>query len=172
MSDLAKNNYLLHLFASTIFLSAFNCQNNCVLAQITPDNTLVVPTSSIIKLTEVPLDAEAIFKNNLCKFEDGKIAEGSSFIITGRGGLTPTAEDPLDNVDNVVRWANRENIKVSQNGDVEVRQRSQNKKSATNPTVQQAKGWVTTADGSVWLVANSPKSMAQHSPLVHPDCRL
>ena len=128
-------------------------------------------TSGLFQLVSVPIDAEAILAQDLCRFENEKIAKGSSFIITGRGGLTPTSEDALGNVDNVVGWANREDIEVSQNGVVGVRKRSQTETVTTNyPVVQQSQGWVKTADGNVWLVANTPETIPQNAKLVHPDC--
>lgn len=84
----------------------------------TPD---VDPTSDVMELTDVPVDAEATLAQDLCRLEDGTIAKGSSFIITGRGDLTPTAEDSLSNVNNVVGWVNRDDLDVSNDGTVEVR---------------------------------------------------
>ncbi len=69
---------------------------------ITINDPDVDPTSGLVKLPDVPIDTEAILAQNLCKFEDEKIAKGSSFIITGRGGLTPTSAEPLGNLDRVV----------------------------------------------------------------------
>ena len=142
------------------------------------DGTIIIqnpdvdPTSSIIKLPDGPIDAEAILAQNLCQVEEGKIAKGSSFIITGRGGLTPTSAEPLENLDRVVRWANRDDIEVSQNGVVGVRQRSESDALETSyPVIQQSQGWVTTSDGSVWLIANAPETIPQNSGIVHPDCR-
>ncbi len=135
----------------------------------TPD---IDPTSGLVKLPDVPIDAETILAQNLCKFEDEKIAKGSSFIITGRGGLTPTSEEPLENLDRVVRWANRDNLKISKNGLVGVRQRSESETlEPSYPVIQQSQGWVTTSDGSVWLIANAPETIPQNSGIVHPDCR-
>jgi filamentous hemagglutinin family protein len=143
---------------------------------ITINSPDVDPTSGIIELPGVPVDAAAILAQNLCKFEDNKIAKGSSFIITGRGGLTPTAEDSLDTVDNVVRWINRDEIEVSNNGAVGIRQRKQDATatdypvSSVSPIVRQSQGWVTAADGSIWLVANSPETILQNSPFVNGGC--
>ena len=142
------------------------------------DGTIIInspdvdPTSGLIELPSVPIDAAAILAKDLCKFEDNKIAKGSSFIITGRGGLTPTSADSLDNLDTVVRWANRDDIQVSKNGVVGVRQRTENQTPEQSyPVIQQAQGWVTTSDGSVWLVANVPETIPQNSKIVHPNCR-
>ena len=35
------------------------------------------------------------------------------------------------------------------------------------PVMQQSQGWVTTSDGSVWLIA---ETVAQNTIMVHPDC--
>ena len=134
----------------------------------TPD---VDPTSGVVELTDVPVDAEAIFAQDLCRFEEGQIAKGSSFIITGRGGLTPTAEDSLNNIDNVVGWANRQDIDVSSNGTVVVSKGlNPETQTANNPVIQQSQGWVRAADGSVWLVANATQAVPQTVQPNHPDC--
>ncbi|MDJ0741976.1 MAG: filamentous hemagglutinin N-terminal domain-containing protein [Xenococcaceae cyanobacterium MO_167.B27] len=138
---------------------------------ITINSPDVDPTSGIIELPNVPIDADAILAQNLCKFEDNKIAKGSSFIITGRGGLTPTSEESLGNLDRVVNWASRDDIQVSNNGVVGVRQRSEgDTPEKSYPVIQQSQGWVKTSDGSVWLVANSPETILQNSGIAHPDC--
>ncbi|NOK70985.1 MAG: hypothetical protein GFH25_541266n34 [Chloroflexi bacterium AL-N10] len=140
-----------------------------IIAINTPD---VDPTSGIFELPDVPIDAEALLAQDLCQVEDDKIARGSSFIITGRGGLTPTSEELLGNLDRIVRWANRDDIRVSKNGLVGVRQRSTNDTAESNyPIIQQSQGWVTTSDGSVWLIANVPEIIPQNSKMIHPDCR-
>ena len=138
---------------------------------ITINSPDVDPTSGVIELPTVPIDADAILAQDLCKFQDEKIAKGSSFIITGRGGLNPTSEEPLSNVDSVVGWANQDHVRVSDNGTVAVRQRSQTETESNNyPVIQQSQGWVTTADGSVWLVATSPKAILQKNQNIHPNC--
>lgn len=141
---------------------------------VTINNPDVDPASGIIELTDIPIDVDAILTRNLCRLEKEKIAQGSSLIITGRGGLTPTAEDSLDNVENVVRWTNPQSVKVSQDGLVGVRQRSLPKEAsqAKDLIVRQSQGWVTTADGSVWLVANSPESIPQNSQISPNNCQV
>ena len=139
---------------------------------ITINSPDVDPTSGLVELPEVPINAATILAQDLCKFEDQKIAKGSSFIITGSGGLTPTSAEPLENLNSVVRWLDRDNIKVSKNGLVAVRQRSESDTAEKSyPVIQQAQGWVTTSDGSVWLVANPPETLPHNSKIVHPDCR-
>lgn len=120
----------------------------------------VDPTSSIIQLENTPIDAEAILGQNICQFEGKKIAKGSFFTITGRGGLMTTAQDSVDNLDNVVKWANLEEIQVSSNNLVRVRQRSLQE---IEPIIQQSQGWVKTSDGSVWLVSSFNKNILPES---------
>ncbi|MEM9272634.1 MAG: filamentous hemagglutinin N-terminal domain-containing protein, partial [Cyanobacteria bacterium P01_F01_bin.143] len=135
----------------------------------TPD---VDPTSGVFQLPDIPLDAEGIIAQNLCKVEDEKIAKGSSFLITGKGGVTPTSEDSLDNVDRVVSWSNRDDIQVSQDGSVGVRTRYASETAQHNyPVIQQSQGWVQTADGNLWLVAHAPETNSQNSGIDHPNCR-
>ena len=138
----------------------------------TPD---VDPTSGIIELPNVPIDAENILAQDLCKLEDEKIAKGSSFIITGRGGLTPTSADSLGDVDRVVNWVSREDLEVSQNGAVGIRQREVNnsEKDLVNqsyPNLQQSQDLLVATDGSAWLTANAYNTASNHSGIVHPEC--
>ncbi len=139
---------------------------------ITIDNPKEDPLKSLLTVPSVPLDAARIFAQNVCKFEDGKIAKGSSFIITGRGGFVPTAADPIDDRDRVVNWAKREDIKVSEDGSVAVRQRSEQETLETSDRViQQAQGLVIASDGTAWLTAESSNITLQNSGTDHPDCR-
>ena len=133
----------------------------------TPD---VDPTSGIIELPNVPIDAETILAQNLCKLDDEEIAKGSSFIITGKGGLTPTSEGSLGNRDRLVNWVTRDDLEVSNNGTVGIRQR-ENSVDKSYPDIQQSQGLVVAADGSTWLTANAPKSTSQSTSMSHPDCQ-
>ena len=139
---------------------------------ITINSPDVDPASGIFELPDIPIDANAIFAQDLCKFENEKIAKGSSFIITGRGGLTPTSEESLGNRDRIVNWTSRDDLEVSQNGLVGIRQRAE--KDITNREyldIQQSQGLVVASDGSKWLTANAPNTIPQNSPTVHPNCQ-
>ena len=135
----------------------------------TPDVDL---TSGIFELPNVPIDAENILAQDLCRLEDERIAKGSSFIVTGKGGLTPTSEGSLGNRDRIVNWATRDDLEVSKNGAVGIRQReSQDSTDKTYPDIQQSQGLVIAADGTTWLTANTPNTVPQNSQIDHPDCQ-
>ena len=138
---------------------------------ITINTSNVDPTSGILELPGVLIDAEEILAQDLCRLEEQRIARGSSFIITGRGGLTPTSEETLENRDRIVNWARRQDLEVSNNGTVGIRQREENSLDKKYPEIQQSQGLVVAADGSAWLTANVPNTVPQSSKTAHPDCR-
>ena len=128
------------------------------------------PSSGIFELPDVPLDPENILAQNLCRPEDNKIANGSSFVITGRGGIAPTSEESLENRDRLVNWATREDLEVSNNGAVGIRQREEPEVTDKSyPKIQQARGLLVAADGTTWLTANASNEASQNSKM-HPDC--
>ena len=132
---------------------------------VTINNPDVDPTSGIIELTTVPIDAEAILAQDLCRVENENIAGGSSFIITGRGGLTRTSAESLDNINRVVGWTDGSQLDRD-NSVVEVRR--ENTTAASQPVVQ-SQGLMVAADGSLWLTANSDRATTQ-TVIAHPDC--
>lgn len=110
----------------------------------------------------VNIDAERILAQDLCKVENEDIAGGSSFIVTGRGGLTPTSAESLDNRDRVVNWADETDVEVSHNGAVAVI-------SSRKTSHQQSQGLMV-VNGSLWLTASPINAVLQDSAVVHPDC--
>jgi len=135
----------------------------------TPD---VDPTSSVFELSDIPIDAESLFARDPCAFQGDRIAGGSSFTITGRGGLPPTLEDPLVSSNRVVNWASAEE-QVSSDGSVVLLERSevQTPVKNDNTEIEQAQGWVVSKDGSVYLTADAPQVTPQNSGMNHPACR-
>lgn len=112
-------------------------------------NTLDIdPISGFEELPEIPIDTENILAQDFCKLEDEKIAKGSSFTITGRGGLIPTSKDSLSNRDRLVDWVSRDDINVSQSGTVGIRQRQQDSNNRSYPKIQQSQGLLIATDGS------------------------
>ncbi|WP_424102910.1 filamentous hemagglutinin N-terminal domain-containing protein [Moorena producens] len=134
----------------------------------TPD---VDPTSGLTELPATPVDAEAILANDLCGFENNRIAGGSSFFITGKGGLPASADDSVINTDRTVGWLSRPGLPSSS------RQRLQQQQSLTKPQPPQEKkviiealGWVTAKDGTIILTAQPFRGTPVEQILPNLDC--
>ncbi|OLT58426.1 two-partner secretion domain-containing protein [Moorena bouillonii] len=112
--------------------------------------TQVDPTSGLNELPGILVDAEAILANDLCGFENDRIAGGSSFTITGKGGLPPTPEDPVINAHRTVRWRTRPRLPST-------RQPLQAQAFVRPPqdkkVIIEAQGWVVAKDGTIILTA-------------------
>ncbi|WP_287312739.1 filamentous hemagglutinin N-terminal domain-containing protein [Moorena sp. SIO1G6] len=134
----------------------------------TPD---VDPTSGLTELPASLVDAEAILANDLCGFENNKIAGGSSFTIIGKGGLPPTRRDPLINIDRTVGWRTRPGSastrrqKLQQQPNVRRPQPAQEKK-----VIIEAQGWVRAKDGTIILTAQPFRGTPVEQILPHLDC--
>ena len=124
----------------------------------------VDPTSGLNELPGILVDAEAILANDLCGFENDQIAGGSSFIITGKGGLPPTPEDPVINAHRTVRWRTRPGLATSRQPlpqqakafGHESRKAFGHESRTVRPrqekkVIIEAQGWVTAKDGTIIL---------------------
>ncbi|NEQ83047.1 MAG: S-layer family protein [Moorea sp. SIO2I5] len=129
------------------------------------------PTSGLTELPASPVDAEAILANDLCGFENNQIAGGSSFIITGKGGLPASADDPVINTDRTVGWQTRPGLgsssrqALSQQLSVIQPQPTQGKK-----VIIEAQGWVRAKDGTIILTAQPFRGTPVEQILPHLDC--
>jgi large exoprotein involved in heme utilization and adhesion len=156
----------------------------------------VDPTAGVIELPLILVDADTLIAQDVCAIEDGKIAGGSSFVVTGRGGLPPSADDPLVNSYRIVEWATRwsdrnareenpsnDNLPTEsrlfdgeaesqENGTVALRDRPKTDEPGQRsyPAIQQARGWGVAPDGTILLTAQA-LTVAPHNPgLTHPQC--
>ena len=135
------------------------------------NNPDVDPTSGLIELPANLVDAESLVSHNVCAFEDEKIAGGSSLVITGRGGLPPNPNEPLSSTTAIVEWAQR-SVETELQEEKEIArlpviiQNREQKRRA----IQQAQGWVISADGQIILTEEVSTVTLQNSPLNHPDC--
>ena len=134
-------------------------------------NTSVDPTSGLIELPGSLVDAEAILANDLCGFENNRIAGGSSFTITGKGGLPPTRLDPVINTDRTVGWRTRPGIASTR------RQQLQQQANVRRPqpvpekkVIIEAQGWVTAKDGTIILTAHPFRGTLVEQILPNLDC--
>lgn len=137
----------------------------------TPD---VDPTTGVIELPTTPIDAAALIAQTPCALQDGRIAGGSSFTITGRGGLPPSADDPMFNTTRVVDWEpialslSKEALpSLEPDSPVVLRDRSP----AKRPAVRQIQGWVKAPDGTITLTASAPNLTPQSPGISHPHCQ-
>ena len=137
----------------------------------TPD---IEAESGLNELPTVPIDADTLIAQNLCNLQDGRIAGGSSFTIIGRGGLPPSADDPIINKTRIVDWAtpsiptDLETIENTENTEPEVRENIEEQ--STSPVIQQAQGWVKTKDGKIVLTASAPIIVPQTGEIGYPSC--
>ncbi|NEO36902.1 MAG: filamentous hemagglutinin N-terminal domain-containing protein [Moorea sp. SIOASIH] len=131
----------------------------------------VDPTSGLTELPASLVDAEAILANDLCGFENNRIAGGSSFTITGKGGLPPTRLDPVINTDRTVGWRTRPGLassrrqQLQQQANVRRPQPAQEKK-----VIIEAQGWVTAKDGTIILTAHPFRGTPVEQILPNLDC--
>lgn len=132
-------------------------------------NTQIDPTQGVVILSPEVVDAESVVAQNLCLPNQDRIA-GSSFVITGRGGLPPNPTQPLTVLRGVVGWET--DAKETTSSDIKqqtvsVYQRKQSKKL---PEILQAQGWVMNKSGNIILTANSPTVNTGSLQLIHPSC--
>ncbi|MDJ0734646.1 MAG: filamentous hemagglutinin N-terminal domain-containing protein [Nostocaceae cyanobacterium] len=125
-------------------------------------------------LTELPsdiVDASQLIRQDFCT-----LGRGSQFIITGKGGITPSPNEPQSAV---VPWddlrlptsSHRPNPKPSTQSVAPIRGVQRAQKSKPERIVE-AQGFVVTGDGQVLLTA-SPAKITPQGVWLHPlDCQL
>ncbi|WP_293053846.1 MULTISPECIES: S-layer family protein [unclassified Moorena] len=141
----------------------------------TPD---VDPTSGLTELPASLVDAEAILANDLCGFENNRIAGGSSFFITGKGGLPPTPEDPVINAHRTVGWRTRPGLASSRKPlqqpplafGHESRSVTQPQPPQEKKVIIEAQGWVIAKDGTIILTAHPFRGTPVDQILPNLDC--
>ena len=135
--------------------------------QVTLNTPDVELSDGLTELPASPVDAEGILANNLCGFENNRIAGGSSFFITGKGGLPPTPEDPVINTDTTVGWQIPPGLPSTRQplqAQATVRPRQDKK------VIIEALGWVTAKDGTIILTAQPFRGTPVDQILPHLDC--
>ncbi|MBD2569801.1 filamentous hemagglutinin N-terminal domain-containing protein [Anabaena lutea] len=132
----------------------------------TPD---VDPTSGLIELPGNLVDAESLVGTDICS--DKQIAKNNSFVITGKGGVPADSDEYISNSPGLVEWATRskkqEIIPMVMRQQQRINNQPQN---STKSVIQQAQGWIISADGKIILTAEAPNVTPQSSALNHPDC--
>jgi filamentous hemagglutinin family protein len=126
----------------------------------TPD---VDPSSGLVELPTTVVDVEGLVARNFCAAKQA----GSSFRVTGRGGLPASPNDPLIDEVLAVEWSRP-------GGEAQARGVSRppltDNEQRRNRVIQQAQGWIVTADGTVMLTTEAPTATPHRSAFTHPGC--
>ena len=139
--------------------------------EIIINNPEIEPESGLNELPTVPIDADTLIAQNICSLEEGQIAGGSSFTIIGRGGLPPSADDPLTNKTRIVDWATPSALPITETTEnTEPEPVRETVVEDTQPVIQQAQGWAKTKDGKIVLTANAPMIVPQTGEIGYPYC--
>jgi len=134
--------------SSTNDITSFS-QNDPSLDGIIDINTPDVdPSEGLVKLDNQIVDIARLIEQNRCQ-----ISEDSQFIITGRGGLPPSPNEPL--VPNLI-WQDGDNTGPNTQQPVV-------ESLPSDDRIVEAQGLIVNAEGKIELVANPPK-ITPHSP--------
>ena len=130
------------------------------------------PDLILRQLQSNPIDAAAIVASDLCQLEGGTIAGGSSFVITGKGGLPPTPSNLTNVYGDLLDWveiksrdrtlATKRLEPVVINNDLEA--------STEKVSFIEAKGWIKRADGKIVLTPNPVSGVLKSFNLVDLSC--
>lgn len=113
------------------------------------------PLGGTLELSNEIVDIDTIVVQDPCAPIEGNIASGSSFVVTGKGGLPPNSQDPALNTHRVVEWQTLNTPITSEPSEAVIIRR---REPDSNTNLQQARGWLLTPDGTVVLTSepNSP----------------
>jgi filamentous hemagglutinin family protein len=128
------------------------------------------------------LDVEDL-NRDVCALRNGKIAGGSSFVITGRGGLPPNPLEEFTPLDGVVEWAAREDLgrgelsqpSLAENDNLSPKPAPISEEAEENEhpkEIRPVQGWIIAPDGTVILTAEVPTAAAYRSEVDRPSCRV
>ncbi|GAB4278305.1 MAG: hypothetical protein Fur0025_04770 [Oscillatoriaceae cyanobacterium] len=145
-------------------ITAFSQQNPQLSGTITI-NSPEINTSGLVDLPKNFLDVTALVNRDLCRLSD----RGSSFIITGRGGLPPNPTENLNPNTVAVEWAN---LSPSSGGDNDTKTSNLPQNPVSTHIIVEAQGWTVDSDGIVVLTTTPPTTEAAppNSGLTHPTC--
>jgi filamentous hemagglutinin family protein len=115
-------------------------------------------TKDLRKLPEVPIDAANLINPKLCA-----LAEGSQFIIAGRGGLP---HDPANSINPDVVWEDwRTSSTEAQTEPITTVQ-------TASPVIREAQGWIRRADRRIQFITTPSATASAQVPWHHhPHCQ-
>lgn len=153
-----------------------NARVDTPLSDITASSSLGIDGSvsideSLQNLPQVPLDRLNVedFNQDVCALRDGKIAGGSSFIVTGPGGLPQNPTDTLAPLDPTVEWSSVEGSDRQSNVILRERPEEEAGENGQLREIRQAQGWIIEPDGTVILTADA-RPVASSSGFSYPYC--
>ena len=115
----------------------------------TPDTD---PASGLVVLPANTIDP------NQKIFSGCDATEGSSFTVTGRGGLP---EDPTARLrGRALWWDGRDALEIGNKASLPPQSQTPQSRTETEPVLQEATGWIVNADGEVELVVTTPNTRA------------
>lgn len=125
--------------------------------------------SGLVYLPTNVIDVSGLVAQNACTPQR---ADGSSFVVTGRGGLPPNPVNPATNEAVMVEWARVADINQNVSSKRRTNSRSNSLVTAarTDEQIVEAQGWVVGADGRVVLTAGGETTIPQSLNLIHPSC--
>ncbi|MEQ9624699.1 two-partner secretion domain-containing protein [Coleofasciculus chthonoplastes] len=121
------------------------------------------PSSGLVELSTTVIDVEGLVAQNLCA---PKLA-GSSFVVSGRGGLPASPNDPLTDEVVAVEWSRPSN-QVSSAG--VSHPPLTDSRQGKHRVIRQIQGWFVAADGTIILTDAAPTVTPQNPALTHPGC--
>ncbi len=142
-------------------ITAFSQQNPQLSGTITI-NSPEVDTSGLVDLPKNFVDVTGLVNRDLCHLRD----RGSSFVITGRGGLPPNPTETLNSETVAVEWAN---ISPSSGGDNETKASKLPQNPVATDIIVEAQGWTVDKDGIIILTA-TVETATPNSGFTHPNC--
>jgi filamentous hemagglutinin family protein len=124
----------------------------------------VNPVYSLAKLPSTTVDRASLIAQDVCAIRENQIAGGSSFVITGKGGLPNNPNEPLSNLTGTVEWANPDV------GAQALRPQTLRPEQESSRVIQEAQGWIQNPDGTIALVASAPTVTPRNPNFKIPDC--
>jgi filamentous hemagglutinin family protein len=154
-------------------ITAISQTNPSLSGDISINTPAVDLTQTVVELPEVPVDVAGLIDQQLCT-----VAQGSQFVLTGRGGLpdTPTAP-PNTRVAMLNTRALWEDWRIEQDSqmnqsspEIETDVDLQPVESHRSQPIIEAQGWVRTADNVIQLVVASSQTTLLATQFTNPDC--
>jgi large exoprotein involved in heme utilization and adhesion len=116
-------------------------------------------------LAELPNDVVDATKQIDRRCTPSSTQERSRFIITGRGGLPPSPNEPLQGESVLTNW-----VTLDSEGENNTPPATTTSKNSTPRRLAEAQGWMINDKGQVVLTASAPQVTPQEQWLSSPEC--